>query len=149
MLRLLVVSVFVFFSAVDGFSQFKLGAGANIVFDGGVLGLGGRAMYDIDDQFAVQGQFNFALDNFVDFFIEGDLFYKGLELGDLEGFHLTPFAGINFFRGSIGSQGFTDTGLTIGLQGVTPLDGGLELYVEPKIYLGGGSSFAIAGGVYF
>lgn len=149
MLRLLTVSIFVLFCTLEGYSQVKFGAGANFTFDGSFFGVGGRAMYDIDEDFAAQGQFTFFLDEFADYAIELDLFYKGLELGEVEGFQLTPFAGLNIFRGSLLGVGATDTGLTLGIQGLSPITESLDLYVEPKIYLGGGSSFALAAGVYF
>ena len=146
MLRLLAVLCFTLFCTIEGFSQFKVGAGANFIFDESFFGVGGRAMYDIDEDFAVQGQFTLLLDDFADYIIELDVFYQGLDLGDVEGFQLTPFAGLNIFRAGIGGS---DTGLTIGIQGLTPITDGLDLYIEPKLYLGGASSFAIAGGVYF
>ena len=146
-----IIAVFflIMVSSTDGISQLRFGAGANFTFDNSLLGVGGRMMYDINEDFAAQGQFSLFLDDVADFIIELDVYYKGLDLGDVEGFQLTPFAGLNIFRASVLGFGASDTGLTLGLQGLSPLTDSMDLYVEPKIYLGGGSSFAIAAGVYF
>ncbi len=149
MKKLITLVLFISAFSTSGFSQLKFGAGANFIFDGSFLGVGGRAQYMINEDFSAQGQFTLLLDDVADYIIELDVYYSGLDLGDVEGFRLTPFAGLNIFRASVLGFGASDTGLTLGLQGITPIADGLELYVEPKIYLGGGSSFAIAGGVYF
>ncbi len=149
MKKLMAVAVFLTLLSTSGFSQLKFGAGANFLFDGSFLGVGGRAMYEINEDFSAQGQFTLLLDDIADYVIELDVYYNGFDLGDVEGFQLTPFAGLNVFRASVFGIGASDTGLTIGLQGRTPLTGSIELYVEPKIYLGGAGTFAIAGGVYF
>ena len=41
------------------------------------------------------------------------------------------------------------TNLNLGVNGTLPLDGRLEVYIEPKIVIGSGSGFAIAAGVLF
>ena len=147
MLRLLTISVFVLFCTIEGFSQFKVGAGANFIFDGGALGIGGRSHYTINEDFAAQGSFHFYFDSFVDWTLDFDVHYSGFDLGDLEGFRLTPFAGLGIINagGNFGSSG----NLNLGIQGLTPITESLDLYIEPKIIIGDGSTLAIAAGVYF
>jgi hypothetical protein len=144
MIRFLTISVLLLFCTLEGFSQFKVGAGANLIFDGGSLGIGGRGHYTVNEDFAAQGSFHYYLESFSLWNIDLDVHYDGFEIGDLEGFRLTPFAGLNII-GGVGSS----VNLNIGIQGLTPLTESLDLYIEPKLIIGSGSSLAIAAGVYF
>ena len=150
MLRLLAVLCFTLFCTIEGFSQFKVGAGANFIFDGGSFGVGGRGHYTINEDFAAQGSFHYYFEsNFDVWTLDFDVFYSGFELGDLEGFRLTPFAGLNFIRVSTDlGLGFdvsgSSTNLNLGIQGLTPITESLDLYIEPKIIIGSGSTLAIA-----
>ena len=149
MKKLIVLVLFIAAFGTSGFSQLKFGAGANLLFDGTLFGVGGRVQYAINEDFAAQGGLNIFLDDVADYMIDLDVYYSGFELGDVEGFSLTPFAGLNIFRASVLGFGATDTGLTLGIQGLLPITDGLNLYVEPRLYLGGGDGFGISAGVYF
>ena len=149
MKKMFSIVVFLFVLSVTGFSQFKFGAGANLIFDGSYFGLAGRGHYTINEDFAAQGTFTYYLKDFTAWTLDLDVHYSGFEIGDLEGFRLTPFAGLNIFNVSVLGIGATDTGINLGLNGTMPLSSGMDFYLEPKIMLGGGSSLAIAAGVYF
>ena len=156
MLRFLTVSIFVLFCTLEGFSQFKVGAGANYIFDGSSFGVGARGHYTFTEDFAGQGSFHYYFEGsgISLWTLDFDVHYSGFEIGDLEGFRLTPFAGLNIITASIDSGlGFgvsaTSTNLNIGIQGLTPITESLDLYIEPKFIIGGGGAFAIAAGVYF
>ncbi len=155
MLRLLTISVFILFCTVDGFSQFKAGAGATFIFDGASFGVGGRGHYTINEDFAGQGSLHYYFEEgFNIWTIDLDVHYSGFNLGDVEGFRLTPFAGLNIIRvNSNSGLGFdisgSSTNLNLGLQGLTPLTESLDLYIEPKFIIGSGSTFVLSAGVYF
>ena len=141
------------FIGVSGFSQFKFGAGANLLFDGGYFGLSGKGHYTINEQYAAQASFTYFFEDFTVWNLDLDVHYDGFNIGDLEGFRLTPFAGLNVFRTDITvgniSGGDTDINLNLGMNGTINLTESLDLYVEPKFILGDGSTFGIAAGVYF
>lgn len=144
------------FLSVTGFSQFKFGAGAGLIFDGGSFGLGARGHYTVNEDYAGQGTFTYYFESNISLWtLDLDVHYSGFNIGDVESFRLTPFAGLNVYSVSLDDvvPGFdasdTDIGLNLGLNGTMPLSGGLELYIEPKIIIGGGSSLALAAGVYF
>jgi len=128
-------------------AQFKFGAGAQFFND---FGLQGKAHNVFSDEIAGQGTFSYYFSSgFTSWGIDADVHYYGLELGEVESFALAPFAGLNFFSVSAFGVSNSDIGLNLGISATLPLDGGLEIYIEPKIVIGGGDGFAISGGVYF
>ena len=141
------------FLSTTGFSQFKVGAGVNTLFDGGYFGLSAKGHYTINEQFAGQASFTYFFEDFSAWNLDLDVHYNGFQIGDLEGFRLTPFAGLNVFRTSVSigaiTSGDTDLNLNIGMNGTVPITDSLDLYVEPKSIFGDGSTFGIAAGVYF
>jgi hypothetical protein len=149
MKKLLTLLFFVTVLSTSAFSQLKFGAGAGLILDGTLFGVGGRGHYTINEDFAGQGTFTYYFEDVSVWTLDLDVHYSGFNLGDVESFRLTPFAGLNIFRASVLGFGATDTGINLGLNGTMPLTGSLDLYVEPKIIIGGGSSIAIAAGVYF
>lgn len=149
MKKLFALALFCTALSFTGEAQVKFGAGAQIILDGFSVGVGGRALYEINEDFAVQGGFHYYFEDFTAWTIDADVHYRGFDLGDVEGFRLSPFAGLNRFQVSVAGFGAGTTNLNLGINGTLPLSGGLELYIEPKIIIGNGGSFAIAGGVYF
>ena len=141
------------FISTSAFSQFKVGAGANYLFDGSLFGLSGKAHYTVNEQFAGQVSFSYFFEDFTVWNLDLDVHYNGFQIGDLEGFRLTPFAGLNVFRTSVTlgniTSGDTDINLNLGMNGTVPITETLDLYIEPKFILGDGSTFALAAGVYF
>ncbi len=128
-------------------AQFKFGGGLQFFED---LGIQGRAHNVFSEDIAGQGTFNYYFSSgFSSWSIDADVHYHGLDLGEVESFALAPFAGLNIFRVSAFGVSASDVGLNLGIIGTLPISDGLELYIEPKIVIGGGSGFAISGGVYF
>lgn len=149
MKNLITFLFFMILISTSAFSQFKVGAGAGLIFDGSLFGVGGKGHYTINEDFAGQGSFTYYFEDFTVWTLDLDVHYSGFDIGDLESFRLTPFAGLNIFRASILGFGATDTGINLGLNGTMPLTDSMDLYVEPKFMIGGGSSLAISAGVYF
>lgn len=154
MKKLVTIVFFLTVFAFTGFSQFKFGAGANLIFDGGSFGIGARGHYTVNEDYAGQGSFHYYFESGLNLWtIDLDVHYSGFNIGDVESFRLSPFAGLNIYSvsvdglGAIGSN--TDVGINIGLNGTMPLSNGMELYIEPKFIIGGPSSLALAAGVYF
>jgi len=128
--------------------DFRFGAGAQLIFDGSIFGLQGKALYNVNESFDASGTFTYHLEDFIDFSIDLDAHYLLLELGDEIGFK--PFAGISITRISIpffGSE--TEMGLNLGAFFDVLKSGNMQFYVEPKIIIGGAESFAVSGGVLF
>ncbi len=150
MKKVLTLIVCIFAISASGYAQFKFGAGANLIFDGSSFGLGARAHYTINEDFAGQASFHYYLkeSDLSLTTIDLDVHYSGFDLGDVESFSLTPFAGLNIARASAFGISASTTNINVGINGTMPL-GGLDLYVEPKFIIGNGGSFAIAAGVYF
>ncbi len=138
------ILLFFFFSSS---AQLKFGAGAALNFDGSSFGLQGKGHYTINEEFAGQGSFTYYFEDFTAWALDLDVHYAALELeaGD---FSISPFAGLNFFKVSVLGFGGSTTNINLGVNATKDL-GNLELFIEPKITLGNGSSLNVAGGVYF
>ena len=127
-------------------AQLKFGAGINILND---LGVQGKVHNTFSEKVAGQGSFTyFFVSNATVWNLDLDVHYSGFDIGDVESFALTPFAGFNVFGVSAFGISTTDIGLNIGINGTMPLSG-MQLYIEPKIVINNGTDFAIAAGVYF
>ena len=127
-----------------GISQFNFGAGAQLVFDGGVFGLQGKALYEINDTWRSAGTFTFHLDNFYNWTIDLDAQYKLLEVSD--NFDLAPIAGLSIVNADIID---TEIGINLGaFIDFVPSDS-YHIYVEPKLVVGNLSSLVISGGILF
>lgn len=131
--------------------SFRFGAGAQLIFDGSIFGVQGKAIYDVNDSFDAAATFTVHLKEFVDWSFDVDAHYKLLELGEDIGFK--PFAGLSITRVSIDfagiSQSDTDIGLNLGAFFDLLKTGNIQLYVEPKIIIGGAQSIAVSGGILF
>lgn len=125
-----------------GFSQFNLGAGGQLITDDTIFGIQGKALFEINDQFDAAGTFTFHLDDNADWTIDLDAHYTLLEIS--ESFNIAPLAGL-----SITSEpGNTAVGLNLG--GFFDFIMGEKerhIYIEPKVILGGVSSFVISAGL--
>ncbi len=142
MKQVLITSVLLFFF-ISASAQFKVGAGASLNFDGAFFGVTGKGHYTINEDFAGQGSFTYYFENTTVWSLDFDTHYSGFDIEVAE-FAISPFAGLNVFR--IGSA--SSTNINLGVNATKAL-GSLELFIEPKIILGGGSSLNISGGVYF
>lgn len=131
-------------------AQFSFGAGATLVFDGSYFGVQGKAMYDVNETISAAGTFSYILDDFADYAIDFDAHYKLLNVS--EDFSLRPLAGLNIVSYSAGIVGFSGTEIGINLGAMFSLslgEAGTNIYVEPKIVLGGWKSLVISGGILF
>lgn len=127
-----------------GMSQFSFGAGAQLIFDGSVFGIQGKALYEIDETWRGAGTFTIHLEDGVDWTIDLDAQYKLLEVS--ENFDLAPVAGLSITNFEfIGSEIGINLGAFIDF---VPSDS-FHIYIEPKINIGGYESFALSGGILF
>ena len=147
-------SLLIFLFVFSGNAQFKWGAGAALYTDGGLFGVGARGHYTITDDYAAQASFHYYFDDASIWSLDLDVHYEGFDIGDLEGFQLRPFAGLNIINASAGSDiginvSSSSTNLNLGMNGTLNLNDNLTLYIEPKIVIGNGGTIGIAAGVYF
>ena len=99
MRKIIVVAVLVAGFALIGNAQFKFGAGG-ILFDGS-FGVQAKAHNGFSETIAGQGTFSFYFESGVTLWsIDLDGHYTGFSIGDLEGFRIAPFAGLNILRAS-------------------------------------------------
>jgi len=127
-----------------GLSQLNFGAGAQLIFDGSVFGIQGKALYEVDETWRGSGTFTLHLEDFVNWTIDLDAQYKLLEVSD--DFDLAPLAGISItdfdFAGS-------EIGINLGAFIDFVPSGSYHIYVEPKINIGGYESLTLSGGILF
>ena len=129
-------------------AQTKFGAGVTLL--DGFFGVGARAHNSFTEDFAGQASFHYYFESLVTVYaIDVDVHYSGFDIGDVENFAITPFAGLNIFRSSQSGFGGTSTNLNIGVNGSLPLTDTLDLYIEPKFIIGSDTAFGISAGVYF
>lgn len=124
-------------------AQFNFGAGAQMIFDGSVFGIQGKALYEVDETWRGSGTFTFHLEDGIDWTLDVDAQYKLLEVSD--NFDLAPLAGISFTNFIFGSEIGINLGAFIDF---VPSDS-YHIYIEPKINLSGYESFVISGGILF
>jgi len=78
----------------------------------------------------------------IDFDINGDVHYR-FNIGRDARIH--PLAGLNLAK--FNGNSTLDIGINLGIFASMPIQDRLQLYLEPKVILGGQSSFAISVGV--
>lgn len=155
MKKILALAFFALFITVDSNAQVKFGVLGSLYFDGSFFGVGGRAHNSFSEDISGQGSFTYFLKSGGTFWaIDADVLYHGFDIGDVENFSITPFAGLNIFStpgGSIAgiSFGGTNTGINLGVSATKTLGDSMELFIEPKLIIGNGGNFAVTGGIYF
>lgn len=127
--------------------DFRFGLGAQYIFDGSTFGLQGKALVGFNDQFDLGGTFTLYLEDGTDYGVDLDFYYTLLEPG--ENFGFKPFAGLNVIRFSFGSVTDTDLHLNLGVLIDLFQEGNRNIYIEPKLILGGNSSFVVSAGTFF
>ena len=142
-MKRLLLSILITLSIGSAYSQFNFGAGTQLIFDGTVLGVQGKALYEWDDSWRGAGSFTFHLKEGINWTIDLDGQYKLLKISD--NFDLAPLGGISFTNFDGGSQIGINLGAFIDF---VPNDS-YHIYVEPKINISGYESFAVAGGILF
>ena len=128
-------------------AQFKGGVGASFQIDGTLFGLAGKGHYTINDDFAGQTTFTYYFNEFSVWSLDFDAHYAGFDLNTAD-FIISPFAGLNIYRYGSGLFSVSSTNINLGVNGTKEI-GSLELFIEPKISLGNGSSVNLSAGVYF
>jgi len=128
-------------------AQFKGGVGVSFQIDGTLFGVTGKGHYAINDDFAGQTSFTYYFNELTIWALDFDVHYAGFEL-DVADFAISPFAGLNIYRFGTGLFSLSSTNINIGVNATKEM-GSIELFIEPKISLGGGTSLNLAAGVYF
>ncbi len=155
MKKILAIALFVGAFAFTSSAQFKFGPQAALLFDGSYFGIGGKGHYSFNEDWAGQGSFTYYFESDITVWtLDLDVHYSGFNIGDVESFRITPFAGINIFNVSADTGlgfnvGGNSTNINIGVNGTMPIGDNLEFFVEPKFIIGGGGTLGIAAGVYF
>ena len=136
------------FSSTSWSQTWNFGAGAQLFLDGGVFGIQGKALREIDDTWRAAGTFTIHFEEFFDWSIDLDAQYKLLEVSD--NFDLAPVGGLSIQRYSfLGLASGTEVGINLGaFIDFVPSDS-YHIYVEPKLILGGYDSIVISGGILF
>lgn len=141
MKKYLLILAVVMSSSVIGFGQFHFGAGGQLISNGTIFGVQGKTLYQINETFDASGTFTYHLGSSLDWTIDLDAHYTILEISD--SFHISPLAGL-----SITSAVDNKVGLNVG--GIIDFIAGEKekrVYIEPKVILGGVSSFVLSGGI--
>jgi hypothetical protein len=123
-------------------AQFNFGAGVTLL-DLDVIGIQGKAMYEINDTWRGAGAFSIYLSNGPDYSIDLDAQYKLLEVSD--NFNLAPIGGINI----LGGNGGTNIGLNLGAFIDFVPDNSYHIYIEPKFVFNDGTFLTVSGGILF
>jgi len=149
MKKLFYTVVFSCLMSIGAFAQFSFGSGATLILDGSSFGVQGKAIYNVDETWSGAGTFSYIFEsNVTAYSIDLDAHYKLLDVS--EDFSLTPIAGLNIARVSVAGFSNTDVGLNLGAMfGLTLGEAGTNIYIEPKIVIGGWESLVISGGVLF
>jgi len=152
MKKIIVLGLFSLLISTSSFGQFKFGAGVSLELVD-LFGITGKGHYTVNEDFAGQASFSYFFEDFTVWALDLDVHYNGFDIGVVEGFTLTPFAGLQVGTISVdvgfGSVSNTDIGLNIGIVGVIPITDSLDLFIEPKVTIGGLEGIFLAGGVYF
>lgn len=147
MRKLILAACFMISFATVGTSQLHFGAGAQLIFDGSVFGVQGKALYDFNETWSGAGTFTFHLEDGIDFTLDFDAMYKLLDVSD--NFNLAPVAGLSITKyGAFGFSG-TETGLNLGAFITFGAGDSMTVYIEPKFNIGGYESLSVSGGLLF
>ncbi len=138
---MLILGSIIFFSTL-GSSQFNIGAGLTYIERGNEIGLQAKAFYGWNDSWGAAATFDYILTDGTDFDINGDIHYR-FNIGRDARIH--PLAGLNLAKFNADST--LDIGINLGVFAAMPIQDRLKLYLEPKVIIGGQSSFAISMGV--
>ena len=147
LLSLIAVACFAFVGQSQDQGDIKFGVGLNLFDISDAVGIQGKAIYGLSEQLDLSGAFTYWLDDFIDFEIDANVQYKGLNVS--ESFKLQPLAGLSMTRFSALGFGTTNTALHIGASFRFVLESGMTVYAEPIIIIDDGSGINIAGGILF
>lgn len=154
LLSLFAVTCFYFTSSAQDEGQFRFGAGVQLYDISDAVGLQGKAVYGLNETLDIGGAFTYWLKDFIQFSIDANVQYKGLDVSD--SFKLQPLAGLTYLKtesvnigGGFGTVGGSTTSIHIGASFRFVLEGGMTIYAEPILLLDDGSPINISGGILF
>ena len=125
-----------------GYSQVNIGAGLTYLERGNEIGLQAKVLYSWNDNWGASAGFDYILTDGTNFDINGDVHYR-IQIG--RDARINPLAGLNLVKYNSNSP--IDIGINLGVFAVMPIQDRLQLYLEPKVILGGQRSFVISVGV--
>lgn len=136
------LGLFMFLSTSD--AQVRFGAGAQLMFDGSIFGVQGKALYQVNESIDAAGTFTLHLEDGVNWTIDLEAHYLLLEFANDIGFK--PIAGLGITNFDfIG----TEIGLNIGAFFDVFRSNNMQFYVEPKLRIGDYDTFIVSGGILF
>lgn len=141
MKKYLLSLVFLFVACYMGFGQFNFGAGGHLIGDGTHFGVQGKALYAVNDNVDAAAAFTFHLGDTYEWTIDADAHYNLLEISD--NIKIAPFAGLTYTNA-------VDSKIGLNLGGFIDFVAGEKerhIYIEPKVVVGGLSSFVLSAGL--
>jgi hypothetical protein len=148
------IACFCFTSSAQEEGAFRFGAGVQLFDISEAVGLQGKAVYGLNETLDIGGAFTYWLEDFIQFSIDANVQYKGLDVSD--SFKLQPLAGLTYLKtesidigGGFGTIGGSTTSLHIGASFRFVLEGGMTIYADPILILDDGSPINISGGILF
>ena len=129
---------------ISYFGKSQISFGGGITYDvGDKIGLRVLSAFDVDDSW--RGQVSYS-NFFSDWAIDLDAHYKLVEIGDFDEGLITPFAGFNINRDTDTDD--TDMGINLGLNLSTTIEE-YDIFLEPKVTIGGIGGLVISAGILF
>ena len=152
LLSLFAVTCFCFTISAQDEGAFRFGAGVQLFDISDAVGLQGKAVYGLNETLDLSGAFTYWLKDGIDFSIDANVQYKGLDVSD--SFKLQPLAGLTYLKTpsvstQFGTFGGSTTSIHIGASFRFVLEGGTTIYAEPILLLDDGSPINISGGILF
>ncbi len=125
-----------------GYSQFNFGAGLTYLERGSDIGIQGKTFLGLSEYWGAALGADFILTNDIVFDINADAHYR-FNVGQQSRIH--PFGGLNLAKFPESSE--IDIGINFGVFASFPIQNRLQLYLEPKVIVGGLKTFVLSAGV--
>ncbi|MBT8190509.1 MAG: hypothetical protein HKO89_03710 [Saprospiraceae bacterium] len=148
MKKLVIITCLLFGVFSAGISQLSFAAGSQLILNGSIFGVQGKAIYDINELWAGAGSFTLHLENSIDYTIDLDAHYKAIEIGD--GFDLSPVGGLSISSRKVNGDGDSDIGINLGAFISFTASESINVYIEPKLKIADiAEGLTISGGILF
>ena len=147
LLSLFAFVCFAFSAQAQDEGEVVFGVGINLWDVAEEIGIQGKAIYGLNETLDLSGAFTYYLDDVLDFGIDANVQYKGLDVSD--SFKLNPLAGLSIYRLGVAGFSTTETAIHIGANFKFVLESGMTIYAEPMLLIDEGSGLNIAGGILF
>jgi len=125
-----------------GKSQFDVGLGLTYLEQGSDIGLQGKTFLGLSEFWGISAGADFILTKDIKFDINADAHYR-FNIGQESRIH--PFGGLNLVKFPNDTE--IDIGINLGVFASFPIHNKLQLYIEPKVVLGGLNTFVLSAGV--